>query len=70
MPRDIQRDELRRLQAQGAVVVEVLPREEFEHEHLPGAVSLPLDELRTESAERLLGTDRTRPVVAYCQSVD
>src|SRR5262249_48420997 len=43
--------------------VEVLPREEYEELHLPGAISIPLKELTAESARRL---DRARDVVVYC----
>jgi rhodanese-related sulfurtransferase len=70
MPCDIQRDRVRQLQAQGAAIVEVLPREEFEREHLAGAVSLPLGELRRQSAQHLIGADRQRAVVVYCQGSD
>jgi rhodanese-related sulfurtransferase len=47
----------------GAQLVEVLPAQEYEELHLPGAVSLPLKELDAQAAERL---DRERPVVVYC----
>ena len=43
--------------------LEVLPRDEFDDEHLPGALSLPLKSL-TAGAEGVL--DRARPVVVYC----
>lgn len=58
------RDDVRRLQAEGAQVVEVLPRPEYEWKHITGAISLPLTELDERSAARLL--DRGRPVVTYC----
>jgi rhodanese-related sulfurtransferase len=48
---------------EGAQVVEVLPEQEFEEEHLPGAINLPLKKLNLESAETL---DRARPVIVYC----
>lgn len=70
MPEDIDRYDLQRLRADGAAIVEVLPREEFESEHLPGAVSLPLGELRAETAAQRLGSDTRRGVVVYCQGVD
>jgi rhodanese-related sulfurtransferase len=63
MPRIIERDEVRRLIEQGAQLIEVLPKEEFEEEHLPGAVNIPLRRIDTEATERL---DRSRPVVVYC----
>jgi rhodanese-related sulfurtransferase len=54
---------LRRLLDEGAQLVEVLPREEYEEEHLPGAISIPLKELDRESAGQL---DKERPVVVCC----
>lgn len=62
--RTIDRDEARELSAQGAQVVEVLPRDEYEESHLPGALHLPLKELDERTASTLL--DRSRPVVVYC----
>jgi rhodanese-related sulfurtransferase len=62
----VTRIDLKRLQellADGAQLVEVLPRAEFTEEHLPGAVSLPLKELDATTTSTL---DRTRPVVVYC----
>ena len=60
MPRSVDREEVRRLLEAGAQLVEVLPSEEYDLGHLPGAVNIPLREL---TAERL---DRSRPVVVYC----
>lgn len=54
---------VRALIAQGAQVVEVLPREEFAEEHLPGARNIPLKELDATTAAAL---DRARPVLVYC----
>lgn len=62
MPAVIGRDELQKLTAEGAQLVEVLPAEDYDWAHLPGAVSLPLKELDT-AAGRL---DRSRPVIVYC----
>jgi rhodanese-related sulfurtransferase len=55
---------LRELLAAGAQLVEVLPAAEFEEEHLPGAIHLPLGDLTREVARERL--DPARPVVAYC----
>jgi rhodanese-related sulfurtransferase len=62
MPTGIGRDEVRTLTGQGAQLVEVLPAEEYEWAHLPGAVNLPLKQL-DDGMEQL---DRSRPVIAYC----
>jgi rhodanese-related sulfurtransferase len=63
MPRSIGRDEVRSQLERGAQLVEVLPTEEYEDEHLPEAISVPLRRIDREAPERL---DPTRPVVVYC----
>ena len=64
MGRAVDLDGLRELVDRGAQLVEVLPREEYEELHLPGALHLPLKELDAERAGALL--DRARAVVVYC----
>lgn len=59
----IDRDRVQELLAEGAQLVEVLPSDEYEDEHLPGAVNIPLKELNRETTTRL---DRARPVIVYC----
>ena len=54
---------VRRLIAGGAQLVEVLPAEEYEELHLPGAISIPLKQLGGDAAQQL---DRGREVVVYC----
>ncbi|MEX1264336.1 MAG: rhodanese-like domain-containing protein [Actinomycetota bacterium] len=63
MPTEISLDEVRQLIADGAQVVEALPANEYDEEHLPGAISVPLKELTLERASTL---DAGRPVVVYC----
>ncbi len=46
-----------------AQLVEVLPEKEYEAEHLPGAISIPLGTLNRESVRQL---DPGRPIVVYC----
>lgn len=64
MPDFIRRVGVQERLAEGAQLVEVLPAEEYDKQHLPGAVNLPLGDLTVDAAERLL--DRGRPVVVYC----
>lgn len=60
----IQRDELERLVSRGeAVVVDVRPVVEYEHGHLRGALSVPLDALPEVAAE----LPRDRRLVVYCR---
>jgi len=63
MPTEISLEEAQRLAAEGAQLVEVLPAKEYDEEHLPGAISLPLKELTPERASSL---DAGRPIVVYC----
>jgi rhodanese-related sulfurtransferase len=49
--------------ARGAQVVDVLPAEEYQDDHLPGAIHLPLRRIETEARTAL---DPSRPVVVYC----
>jgi rhodanese-related sulfurtransferase len=62
MPTRIGRDELQALTGQGAQLVEVLPADEYDWAHLPGAVNLPLKELDAKASQ----LDRSRPVIVHC----
>ena len=63
MPEEIDRKQVQNLVGQGAQLVEVLPIDEYEEDHLPGAISLPLRRLESEAVDVL---DRSRPVIVYC----
>jgi rhodanese-related sulfurtransferase len=63
MARNIDRREVQRLVEQGAQLAEVLPKEEYEEEHLPGAIGIPLRRIDLDARDRL---DPSRPVVVYC----
>jgi rhodanese-related sulfurtransferase len=63
MPTAVHLAEVQRLIEEGAQVVEVLPRQEYEEEHLPGALGIPLRKLDASSTAAL---DRGRPVIVYC----
>jgi rhodanese-related sulfurtransferase len=63
MPTRIETGELRALIDRGAQVVEVLPKEEYDEEHIPGALNIPVKELDAETTAVL---DKANPVVVYC----
>ncbi len=63
MPTGIDRSRVQELVAAGVQLVEVLPRDEYEDEHLPGAINITLKELDRETAQQL---ERLRPVIVYC----
>lgn len=66
MPKSIHREELQRLLKTGAQLVDVLPPEKYEEDHLPGAISLPLRDIEGQTARRL---DAGKPVIVYCWDV-
>jgi rhodanese-related sulfurtransferase len=61
--KEISREELRRLVDTGAQLVEVLPANEYDEDHLPGAINLPLRHLETDARNVL---DPSRLVIVYC----
>jgi rhodanese-related sulfurtransferase len=63
MPTAIDRDQVQQLVGQGALLVDVLPPEEYESQHLPGARNIPLKMLDREGTRQL---QQTRPIIVYC----
>jgi len=63
MPTQLGREDVQRLVAEGAQLVEVLPREEFDEQRLPGAIHLPLRKIDAGARAAL---DPERPVIVYC----
>jgi rhodanese-related sulfurtransferase len=63
VPTAIFRDEVRRLVEEEGQLLDVLPREEYEDEHLPAAINIPLKELDRETTATLR---RDAPVIVYC----
>ncbi|MDO8631459.1 MAG: metalloregulator ArsR/SmtB family transcription factor [Phycisphaerales bacterium] len=57
-------DDLMRMMHDGeAVLIDVRPRDEFESGHIPGAISVPLDDLE----EHVASLKRDAHIVAYCR---
>jgi rhodanese-related sulfurtransferase len=54
---------VRRVRAGAVTLIDVRPHEEFLAGHIPGAVSMPVSDLKAHMAE----LPRTRDVVAYCR---
>ena len=63
MPQSIDRAELQKLRTEGAQLVEVLPPEEYEEQHLPGAINIPLRRIDDDARKEL---DPSRPIIVYC----
>lgn len=56
-------DLLARVKRKDVIVIDVRPSEEYETAHIPGALSIPLDELKSRLAEIPVDVE----VVAYCR---
>ena len=63
MPTVIDRRRVQELVQRGAQLVEVLGPKEYEAEHLPGAINIPLKTLSRQTTKLL---DTRRPVIPYC----
>lgn len=63
----IDRDQAKRMfDEDAAVPVEVLPKSEFGHFHLPGAINVPLDDDFDARIQEAI-PDKHQPVVVYCK---
>jgi rhodanese-related sulfurtransferase len=61
----IDREELaRRIEAGTVVVIDVRPAEEFEHGHIAGAVSVPVESVKAWARDE---APRRKQIVAYCR---
>ena len=63
MRRIVDRNDVQRMSAEGAQVVNVLPEKEFTSEHIAGSRSLPLTKL---DASTVTALDPELPVIVYC----
>lgn len=63
MVTSLHRDAVARLAAHGAQLVEVLPADEYDDEHVTGAINIPL---KTLNGGTVAALDRSLPVIVYC----
>jgi rhodanese-related sulfurtransferase len=63
MPTEISREEVIRMRASGAQLIEVMPEKEYEEEHLPAAINIPLKKLDSKADVVL---DRDEALIVYC----
>ena len=64
MPNTIDRHEVQRLmREESARLIEVLPRADYDAEHIAGAISLPIKELDAQTTARFSKDD---PMIVYC----
>jgi rhodanese-related sulfurtransferase len=62
-PREVTREEARKMVEEGAQLIDVRADHEWEAGHIAGATHLPLPELPQRTGE----IDQDRPVVIYCR---
>ena len=64
----VQKDpaQAKQLIAQGATVLDVRSPDEFNGGHLPQATNVPIQSFDLAVVDKLVGGDKTKPVVVYC----
>lgn len=62
--REISASEAQAAQAEGAVLIDVREKSDFEQQHLPGAIPLSKGVIEMKIEERF--PDPTTPVICYC----
>ena len=59
---EIRREDVQSLLGVGAQLVDVLPRSQYDDEHIPRAISIPLDRLVKETGH----LPKDRAIIVYC----
>ncbi|NML04179.1 rhodanese-like domain-containing protein [Sphingomonas sp. G-3-2-10] len=54
--------------AQGALILDARSKDAFARGHLAGAVNLPFTDFTAESLAEVIGPDRNRPILIYCNN--
>jgi rhodanese-related sulfurtransferase len=63
----ITRDDVQRMTAEGAVLIDTLPEREYAEEHIAGAVNIPLKKLDRRTMAHLAKDDA---LVVYCYDTE
>jgi rhodanese-related sulfurtransferase len=61
--KQVYRNEVQKMPGDGAQLVDVLSAKDYDAEHIPGAINIPLKNLTRETARQL---DSARAVIVYC----
>lgn len=64
--KDIGLEDLKKLQEEGAMIVDVRSPQEYREGHIDGAISIPEYEIKKEAENRLV--DKEKNIVVYCSS--
>jgi phage shock protein E len=63
----ITREDVQRMTAEGAVVIDMLPEGEYAEEHIAGAVNIPQKQLTPQGTAHLA---KDAPLIVYCYDLD
>ena len=58
----------RKAATKGALILDARSKDAFAAGHISGAVNLPLTDFTSESLARVLGKNRDRPILIYCNN--
>jgi len=67
LPARITREDVQRMTADGAVLIDTLPEGEYAEEHIAGAVNIPLKKLDRQATAHLA---KDAPLIVYCYDAD
>jgi rhodanese-related sulfurtransferase len=67
MPTQITREDVQRLIAEGAVLIDTLSENEYAEEHIAGAVNIPQKQLTLQGTAHLA---KDAPLIVYCYDTD
>ena len=67
MTTQITREDVQRMTAEGAVLIDTLPENEYAEEHIVGAVNIPLKKLDRQTTAHLA---KDAPLIVYCYDTD
>ena len=63
---DINLEDLKRLQEEGAIIIDVRSPQEYQEGHIDGAILIPEYEIKKRAENEL--KDKTKKIVVYCSS--
>ena len=63
----ITREDVQRMTAEGAVLIDTLPEGEYAEEHIAGAVNIPQKNLTAQGTAHLA---QDPPLIVYCYDTD
>ena len=67
MTNQITREDVQRITAEGAVLIDTLSESEYAEEHIVGAVNMPQKQLTPQATAHLA---KDAPLIVYCYDLD